>query len=308
MGKIAIVGGTGHYGSTAIESLLERGVSPSDIVVMYRDEKKALPFKDRGMEIRFGDYSKGYPDDIFKDIEKLLFISGFSMDELKRIEDHLVVIKAARASHVSHIVYTSYANLLQSKCGLEDVHLATECAIKASRVPYTFLRNTFYSEYYLNKVYLKRSVDSGILYTLAKGRGVNFVGRDDLAKAAAVVLTTEGHLNKIYELTYPTPFTYKDIAEILKEVTGKSVEYVETNPQDYTAFLDSLHVPKQFQFIDAVNMQMKFTDGWGELCSQDLANLIGKENIHTPKQFIEMIDFNEPIPTNGFPFEEKKKL
>jgi NAD(P)H dehydrogenase (quinone) len=308
MGKIAVVGGTGHYGSKAIDELIERGVSPSDIVVMYRDENKAQPFKDRGMEIRYGDYTKGYPDDIFKDIEKLLFVSGFSMDELKRIEDHLVVIKAARSSHVSHIVYTSYANLLQSKCGLEHVHLATECAIQASGIPYTFLRNTFYSEYYLNKVYLKRSLDSGILYTLANGKGVNFVSRDDLAKAAAVVLSTEGHLNKVYELTYPTSFTYKDIAEILKEVTGKSVECVETNFGEYSAYLDSIHVPKQFQFIDACMMQQKFVDGWGELCSQDLANLIGKENIMSPKQFIEKIDFTEPIQTNGFPFEEKKKL
>ncbi|OUM67609.1 hypothetical protein PIROE2DRAFT_68811 [Piromyces sp. E2] len=295
MGKIAVVGGTGQYGSKAIEGLLERGVSPSDIVVMYRDEKKALPFKDRGMEIRYGDYNKGYPEDIFKDIEKVLFISGFSLDELQRIEDHLNVIKAARASHVSHIVYTSFANLYQSKCGLEDVHLATECAIKASQLPYTFLRNAFYSEYFIGKAYLKRSIDSGILYSLAKGRGVNHVSRDDLAKAAAVVLTTEGHINKAYDLTNPTFYTYKEIAEILKEVTGKPVEFVETNVKDYLEYLDSLHVPKEFQFIDACTLQQRFVDGWGELCSQDLANLIGKENIMTPKQFIEKLDFSEPI-------------
>jgi len=309
MGKIAIVGGTGHYGSKAIEGLLERGVSPSDIVVMYRNEKKALPFKERGMEIRYGDYGKeGYPDDIFKDIEKVLFISGFSMDSLKRIKDHIVIIEAARAAHVSQIVYTSFAHLYQSTCGLEDVHLATECAIKAAGIPYTFLRNAFYTEYYLNKVYLKRSVDSGILYSLANGKGVNHVCRDDLAKAAAVVLTSEGHLNKAYELTSPTSYTYKDIADILKEVTGKPVELVETTKKDYIAYMDSIHIPKEFQFIDAVMMQEKFVDGWGEICSQDLANLIGKENITTPKQFIEKFDLTEPIQTNGFPFEEKKEL
>lgn len=307
MGKIAIVGGTGHYGSKAIDGLLERGVSPSDIVVMYRNEKKALPFKDRGMEIRYGDYSKGYPDDIFKDIEKVLFISGFEMDPIKRIKDHIVIIEAARAAHVSQIVYTSFAHLFQSNCGLEDVHLATECAIKASGIPYTFLRNAFYTEYYLNKIYLKRSVDSGILYCLTQGKGVNHVCRDDLAKAAAVVLTSEGHLNKAYELTQPTPFTYKDVAEILKELTGKPVEYVEIAKPDYIAYMDSIHIPKEFQFIDAVMMQEKFVDGWGEICSQDLANLIGKENVMTPREIISKIDLNEPIPINGFPFEEKKE-
>ncbi|ORX86107.1 NmrA family protein [Anaeromyces robustus] len=303
MGKIAVVGGTGHYGSKAIDGLLERGVSPSDIVVMYRNEKKALPFKERGMEIRYGDYGKeGYPEGIFKDIEKILFVSGFEMDGLKRIKDHIVVIEAARAANVKQIVYTSFANLYKINCGLEDVHIATERAIKASKIPYTFLRNTFYSEYYLNKVYLKRSIDSGIFYTLAKGRGVNFVSRDDMAKAAAVVLTTEGHLNKAYDITNPKPYTYKDIVEILKELTGKKVELVETTKEEYSAYLDSIHVPKQFQFIDAAMLQQRFVDGWGEICSPELANLIGEENITTPRQFIEKFDFNEPIDMSTISF------
>ncbi|ORX49659.1 NAD(P)-binding protein [Piromyces finnis] len=291
MGKIAVVGGTGHYGSKAIDCLIERGVKPSDIVVMYRNEEKALPFKDRGMEIRYGDYKKEYASDIFKDIEKLLFISGFEMDSLTRIKDHIVVIEAARSSHVSHIVYTGLAHPYQCEFGLEDVHLATEYAIKASGIPYTFLRNTFYSEYYLSDIYLKRSVDSGILYTLANGRGVNFVSRDDMAKSAAVVLTTEGHLNKAYEITYPKPFTYKDIVEIVSEVSGKKVELVETTKEEYEPYLDKLGIPKYFQYIDAGMLQQKFVDGWGELCSNDLANLIGEENITTPRQFIEKIEF-----------------
>jgi len=290
MGKIAVIGGTGHYGSKAIDFLIERGVTPSDIVVMYRNEKKALPFKDRGMEIRYGDYQKGYEPDAFKGIEKILFVSGFELDPIKRIKDHVVIVEAARNAKVSQIVYTSFANPYEYNYGLEDVHLATEFTIKASGIPYTLLRNTFYSEYYINKMYMKRSFDSGILYTLAKGRGVNFVSRDDMARCAAVVLTTEGHLNKTYTLTSPKWYTYKDIAEALSEVSGKKIELVETNIEDYKVYMDKIGIPKEAQFFDTVVFQQRFVDGWGEICSQDLANLIGEENITTPKQFIEKID------------------
>lgn len=40
MRKIAIVGAAGNYGGKAIESLLQRGIDPSDIVAIYRSKKK----------------------------------------------------------------------------------------------------------------------------------------------------------------------------------------------------------------------------------------------------------------------------
>lgn len=204
----------------------------------------------------------------------------------------MVVIDAARKAGIQQIVYTGLAYPHKAKLGMEDVHLATEHAIKASGIPYTFLRNTYYTEYFIVPQEMKRAVESGKLYSLANGRSINFVSRDDMAKAAAVVLASDEHLNKIYEITAPKAYSYQDIANILTEVSGKNVEYTETNVEAYGAYLDEIGVPKELQMWDSGMMQPGFANGWGESTDPALADLIGAENIKSPKQIIQEMDLN----------------
>jgi len=288
MSKIAIVGATGNYGGKAVETLLEQGVKPSDIIGIYRNEDKAQSLKAKGLEMRYGDYQKGnFGPEVLADAEKLLFISGIDRDSLKRIQDHLVVLDAARKAGVKHIVYTSLAYPERARFGLEDVHLATEYAIKAAGIPYTFLRNTFYTEYYLVPQELKRAVEKGKLYSLTQGKKINFVSRDDMAKAAVVVLTSEGHTNKIYEITAPQAYSYKDIAETLTEITGKKVEYIEATVEEYSAYLTEIGVPEEAKRWDSGMRQPGFINGWAEATDRALVDLIGAENIKSPKQIIQ---------------------
>jgi len=293
MGKIAVLGATGNYGGKAIDYLIERDVSPSDIIAIYRNEEKALPLKDRGIEIRYGDYTKDtFTPAVFEGAEKLLFVSSSTWTEFERIQEHLVVLDCARKAGIKHIVYTSMANPEKSTFNHEQTHCATEWAIKATKIPYTILRNTFYLQFFVVQKDLKRWVDSGIFYSLSQGKKINLVTRDDMAKAAAVVLTTEGHLNKTYTITAPKAYTYEDICHDLAEVSGKKIEYVETTEKDYVAYLTKLGVPEKFQRWDTGYASLGYSSGWAEIESPDLANLIGEENITTPRKLIEAMDFS----------------
>ncbi|KAG4096087.1 NAD(P)-binding protein [Neocallimastix lanati (nom. inval.)] len=293
MGKIAILGSTGKFGGKTIDYLIERGVSPSDIIAIYRNEEKALPLKDRGIEIRYGDYSKDtFSPAVFEGAEKLLFVSSSSWTEFERIQEHVFVLDNVRKSGIKHIVYTSMANPEGSIFKHEQTHVSTELAIKATNIPYTILRNTFYLQYFLVQKDLKRCVDSGIFYNLSEGKKINLVTRDNMAKAAAVILTTEGHLNKTYEITAPKAYSYKDICDILSDVSGKKIEFVKTTEKEYLAYLASLGIPEKYQKWDSLYAQKNYACGWAEKVSPDLANLIGEENITTPRQIIETMDFN----------------
>eukprot|EP00833_Pecoramyces_ruminatium_P007261 jgi/Orpsp1_1/1181293/evm.model.c7180000076639.1 len=290
MTKIAVVGATGFYGGIAIDYLIERGVKPSDIVALYRNESKVAPLKEKGIEVRKGDYQSGqYPPSIFDGVEKLLFIPGNDIDSFKRIKDHLVVIEAASKAKISHIVYPGISFPEKSTFGMENVHVATESAIKAAGIPYTFLRNTFYTEYMLPEKDLKHAVESGVLETLPHGKKINFVPREDMAHAAAVVLTSEGHINKTYDITAPIAYTYQDVADALTKVTGKTVKVQETTSEKRAAFLDSIGVPKQFQVFDLVLIQASFGSGWTEGVSSALADLIGPDNVTTPEKLVKKI-------------------
>lgn len=290
MSKIVILGATGNYGGKAIEYLLERGVKPADIIAIYRNKEKAASLKEKGIEVRYGDYSQSSLDpEALKGADKLLFISGADPDNLNRIRHHLNVVEAARQSGIKHIVYTGIAYPQKSTFGMENVHVATECAIKAATIPYTFLRNTFYTEYFLVPQELQRAVDNKKLLSLAQGKKINFVSRNNMAMAAAVVLTTDGHENKTYEITAPQAYSYKDIADILTEVSGKKIEYVEVNSEQMTDFLTQAGVPADMQIWDSSTFQPGLVNGWAETTDSILADLIGANNITTPKQIIQEI-------------------
>src|SRR3546814_1403019 len=67
--------------------------------------------------------------------------------------------------------------------------------------------------------------ESGILLGAAGDGKVAGAARRDYADAAAVVLTTEGHAGKIYELTGDTAYDYTELATALGEAVGREVTY-----------------------------------------------------------------------------------
>lgn len=93
------------------------------------------------MSIRVADYSK--PEtflEALKGIKKVLLIS--STDVGKRLGHHQAVIDAAKqAGTVELFAYTSILKGENSSLPLAPEHVATEKAIKASGLPYVFLRN-----------------------------------------------------------------------------------------------------------------------------------------------------------------------
>lgn len=55
---VAVTGATGNLGRLVIEHLLDREVSPSDIVAAVRSPEKAADLADRGVEVRKADYNE----------------------------------------------------------------------------------------------------------------------------------------------------------------------------------------------------------------------------------------------------------
>ncbi|EHS56172.1 hypothetical protein WG8_3793 [Paenibacillus sp. Aloe-11] len=223
-----ITGATGKLGGLTIDHLLNtKEISANQIIALVRDKKKAKHLAEKGIELRVGSF-----DDLsslelaFKEVNKLLVISAPELDNTKRlIQNHNVVI-AAKSAQVDHIFYVGLADPEIRAFGLEDVELATEHAIRAVNLPFTFIRNSTY----LDEVAydLKAAVKHGELLSSTNGRAFNYVLRKDLALVNATVLTEEGHKNKTYELVRSKLITFSEMAAVLSRIVGKEISYKET--------------------------------------------------------------------------------
>jgi NAD(P)H dehydrogenase (quinone) len=63
--------------------------------------------------------------------------------------------------------------------------------------------------------------------------------RRDFAEAAAVVLTSDGHLGAVYELGGDVAWDFAELAAAIGEVLGREVAYVPQTPEQQLAALEA---------------------------------------------------------------------
>ncbi|SDL03999.1 NAD(P)H dehydrogenase (quinone) [Lentzea albidocapillata subsp. violacea] len=197
---ILITGATGQLGSAVVRHVLDR--TDEQVIVSVRSPEK---FTLEGVEVRQGDFGKPETLD-FRGVDKLLIVSADDFDTDVRVKQHENAIAKAVEHGVGHIFYTSITDADTSSVGAAAAHKATESIIRATGVPFTFLRNGMYHENYLGAL----SADTVAIST--KDGRVASASREDFAEAAAAALTTTGHENQTYELTGSTSWSFPELA------------------------------------------------------------------------------------------------
>jgi NAD(P)H dehydrogenase (quinone) len=267
---IAITGATGHLGQLVINTMLDKGTAPNEIVAIVRNPEKAAALAARGVQVRQADYTQ--PENLkaaLEGVTKLLLIS--SSDFADRVGQHRNVIEAAQHAKVELLAYTSLLRADTSKLSLASDHKATEELIRASGLPFVFLRNSWYFENY-NPT---QALEHGAVAGSAGGGRISAASRADYAAAAAVVLTQAGHQNAIYELGGDQAFTLTELAAEIQAQTGRPVIYQNLPVEAYAGMLKSVGVP------DVVAEMLADSDVQierGELYTDrhDLSQLIGR--------------------------------
>ncbi|WP_153125856.1 SDR family oxidoreductase [Peribacillus tepidiphilus] len=271
--SIVVTGATGHLGGLVIQHLLKK-VPAHEIIASVRNVEKAEDLANLGIEVRYGDYMDVESmKKSFEGASKVLFISSPDLDDTLRIRQHANVAQAARDAGVKHIAYTGFAFAEESTLPLANVHLASEYAIRSTNIPYTFLRNALYAEVFVNPG-LAASVASGELVTNAGTGKLNAVSRNDLALAAATVLTEEGHENKTYNLVNPQPWSFDELAQVLTDVSGKKVEHRSVSFDEMKEYLVNVGLPVPVAEFSAV-IYHAISEGETARTTEDLQNLIG---------------------------------
>lgn len=216
--KILVTGGTGKVGSEVLKELRKRGASVRALV-RKQEASTQLP---EGVEAVVGDLLD--PVSVLKALEgvdKLYLLNGVVPDELTQ---GLIAYDLAKRLKIKHIVYHS---VFQAEKFQDVPHFASkvtiESALRQFDLPYTILRPNYFFQ---NDAVLKEPLMGAGVYPQPLGTpGISAVDVRDIAEAAAIVLTTDGHLGKTYNLVGPEPISGPEVSSLWGEVLGKPVRY-----------------------------------------------------------------------------------
>ncbi len=276
---ILVTGATGHFGNAAIKFLLEKGVSAKDLTALVRAKESADQFTKRGIHTAVGDYDD-YASlvNAFKGVDHLLFVSGSEIG--KRLLQHQNVVKAAVASGVKHIVYTSFQRRNETETSplwvVAQSHLQTEKWLKESGIAYTILKNNLYMDF-IPAFVGEKVLETGVIYLPAKAGKVSAALRVELAEATAAILRTpSNHVNKVYDFTHSEAFTYQQVADIISSQTGKKINYVSPTAEEYAQTLAKFGLPQDMIGVFA-GFAVAQAVGELDVVSKDLENILGRK-------------------------------
>ncbi|WP_432102966.1 SDR family oxidoreductase [Streptomyces sp. bgisy091] len=268
--SIVVTGATGALGRLVVERLLAT-VDAGSVVAVVRDKEKAADLAARGVELRIADYDR--PESLagaFRAGDRVLLISANEVG--RRVPQHTALIEAAKAAGVAQLAYTGVLGGPDADFELAAEHKVTERLILDSGLPYTFLRNGWYTENYLN---LAPVLEHGAVVANAGDGRIASASRADYADAAAAVLTGEGHLGATYELSGDTAWSLAEFADMVSEATGREIAYRNVPAAAHQEILVGAGLPEPFAAI-LVDVDEAIARGLLAGTSGDLARLIGR--------------------------------
>lgn len=270
---ILVTGANGHLGSQTIDSLLEKN-SDEIIAGLVRSEMKGKELKEKGVELRIGDYTDvSSLQKAMKGVDTLLLISTSTMQN--RVRQHENVINSAKEAGVKHIFYTSIVRAEDLLSPLSTIHHETEKILNDSGITCTIYRHTFYTEFF--PMFLGNALETGEWVLPSNGQKINLAYRSDMAEALANGLAeTDRHQNKVYEITSNEAYTLDELAQIVSKETGKEITYTDLPLKEYEGQLKQAGLPD-----DVIGMALltaeSVANGALAYTSGDLEKLLGRK-------------------------------
>ncbi|MCU1415046.1 MAG: NAD(P)-dependent oxidoreductase [Microbacteriaceae bacterium] len=268
---IVVTGATGQLGRLTIDSLIARGTATADIVAAGRNADRLAELDSLGVKTARIDLEDGSGlDEAFAGADTLLLVSA--SEPGNRVALHNAAVDAAARAGITRIVYTSAPHADTSELVLAPEHKETERIIADSGIPYTFLRNGWYTENYAGDLATARQ--TGVIAKSTGDGRVASAARADYAEAAAVALTSGATGNEIYELTGDVAWNFSDLAAAFAAALGRKVSYTPLTPEEERAQLLSFGLDEGTAgFVVALNANIR--DGVLAETGGDLSRLIG---------------------------------
>ena len=219
---ILVTGATGKIGSCIAQHLKQLG---KRFRLLVREPRKLSTFPE--VEKVTGDYGDVESlNRAFTDVSSAFIVSGYA-EPGERAKLHRNAFQAAQRAGVRYLIYLSTLGASpHSRFPMSRDHFESEQFLQATGVPHTILRDSFYSE-----LAVQMFNEEGVM----KGPGgqgkVSWVGREEIAEAAAKLLARDRPLPGTFLMTGPSALSLSETAALLSALKRRTLRY-EDEPVD----------------------------------------------------------------------------
>jgi uncharacterized protein YbjT (DUF2867 family) len=280
MTKILVTGATGNTGSGLVPTLQQAGV---EVRALVHNETKAQPLKDLGVEVVIGDLDQPATLAPAVDgVDKIYLLTWNGPTQERQVNN---VIAAAKRAGTPHIIRHSMWGSAQSRIIQQGAR--AEEAVKASGLPWTLLKPTFYMQ---NLMMAAQTIASdGMLYWDTGDGKLGMIDVRDIVDVATAVLTQDGHEGRTYILTGPAAISMHDVAAAFEKVLGRPVQYVPVPHEASYEAMTGMGIPAWIAAGYGELMQ-GFSEGFASRATDNVKTLTG----HAPRSIEQFVrDFTQ---------------
>lgn len=301
--KYIITGADGKLVGKTINGML-RYVRGSDLILTTPNLSLISPerqnfFEHIGAQVKEANYNDlNQMAEVFASGDRMYMVSGVEIGKT-RCQQHKNAIDAAKIAGISHLTYTSFIGADRpdyTQYVLED-HRFTENYLQKSGLTFNIMRNNLYLDNYLTDLpQLAFSYDNIWRTTAGEGRAT-FIPKDDSGNVAAALLYGKGEDNAGYDVTGGISYSEQEICAFVSKISGVNLEYQPLSDQDYYQFMDSIHIPRDyngdfseapFKWVsnDMVTNEGSIAKGQMNIVTDTVAKLTGNE----PRSLEDIVD------------------
>ena len=267
MPKIAVTGVTGNLGGMVSRLCKKNGIEVRNLARNVEKAEK-LGFSN----VFKSSYDKS--EDTVKSlegIEVLFMVSG--SENPNRVQQHKDFIDAAKVAGVSHIIYLSFYNASKNSIfTLGRDHYATEEYIKENGFKYTFLRDNFYADFFVDLC-----KEYGEIKGPAGNGKVSAVVRSDVSEVAAKILENPGKWeNQTLNMTGSEELSMAEIVKAVSEYFGKEIKYIEETVEEaYES--RKIWKAEQWEYDSWVSTYTAISENEQSGISNDIEKVLGRK-------------------------------
>lgn len=227
---ILIIGATGMFGSRVLKETAARG---APVRALAHSDAGAERLRGSALEVVAGDLDDPQTlDSAFAGIDTVFVVSP--MDDRIAVRETNAV-RAAQRAGVRRVVKL-YGAVRHHGDSLDAQHLQSIAALSESGLDWALVSpNSVMETSLLGQAEAVRQADA--LFGSAGDGKVGLVAADDVARAAAVVLTDRDEPGANYELTGPESLTMAEMAAALGETLGRPITYQDMPADQFRALL-----------------------------------------------------------------------